>query len=194
MKKIITIIFLSVYLLNLAGTSLYLEYMINKNEKASVSIIDKGEYESEQLVEIKIPLRVPYYSSSAGYERYYGEVNLKGNHYNYVQRKIYNDTVFLLCLPDYTKNKLVKAKTILNAGADNDSPLSTKGEQPLAKKIKFQNEYDQYWSVVKLAQKIFTGNVQHQQNTRALSAAHIEPPVKPPSFKTLLFPENQRAI
>jgi hypothetical protein len=75
--------------------------------------IDAGRIDRNKLVEIKIPFKAPYYSSSPGYERFYGEVNIEGNFYTYVERMVTNDTIFLLCLPDTEKTKLQKAKTSL---------------------------------------------------------------------------------
>lgn len=183
MKKLTTILFLSIYLFNLVGSSIYIEYLIRKNEQKAVASIDEGRYENYQLVEIKVPLRTPYYSSSAGYERYYGEVDLNGHNYNYVQRKVMSDTVYLVCLPDYAKNKLQKAKRELGSGREDQLPDSKKGNSPTAKKQNFQGEYDQYWSKINLEKGIMLTAAVAGAPATGLAAGFSDAPVKPPSFK-----------
>lgn len=182
MKQITTISFLIIYLLNLAGNALYIEYLIEKNNQAVTSQIDEGDYESSQLIELKIPLRAPYYSSSVKYERYYGEVNLLGKNYNYVQRKVLNDTIYLLCLPDYVKNRLEKAKTDINSGITDVQPSkgSKKGTEPAAKKAGAQNEYDEYYFSINLSARQATVNVREIKKDEGLAVAFTEGAFKPP--------------
>jgi len=165
----------------MAGTMLYLEYLIDKNERTVVAKIDKGDYENSQLIEIKVPLRAPYYSSSAAYERYYGEVTIDGRNYNYVERKVFGDTVYLLCLPDYTKNKLQKAKKDLGENQANTPAGPKKAADPVAKKQTFQNEYDQYWTGIKIEKQVMAKAGVPQQPAERLIAGFAKVPVKPPS-------------
>ena len=90
------------------------------------NVIDAGKIDRTELVEIKIPFKSPYYSSSPGYERYYGEVNINGSFYTYVERKVSNDTIYMLCLPDVQKSTLQKAKTTLSSEI---AGITGKGEQ-----------------------------------------------------------------
>lgn len=182
MKKLTTILFLSIYLFNLGGSSMYIEYLISRHEQKAVASIDAGKYENFQLVEIKVPLRTPYYSSSATYERYYGEINLNGHNYNYVQRKVISDTVYLLCLPDHAKNTLQKAKNELNSMRDDQLPASKKSNAPLAKKQDFQNEYDQYWSKIDIGNSIALMPAVAAAPGSHLPAGFSDAPVKPPCF------------
>ncbi len=114
MRKAAAILLITVYLVNLAGGAMLFEYLIQKNDRLLADRIDDGDYEISQLVEVKVPLRLHYYSSSLNYERYYGETEVDGRYYSYVMRKVMNDTVYLLCLPNTLKAELKKAK--INAG------------------------------------------------------------------------------
>lgn len=110
MRKAAAILLITVYLVNLAGGTMLIEYLIQKNDRLLTERIDKGDYEFSQLVEVKVPLRLHYYSSTLNYERYYGEAEADGRYYSYVMRKVMNDTVYLLCLPNTIKAELKKAK------------------------------------------------------------------------------------
>ncbi len=68
--------------------------------------IDLGQYTDDDLLEVKLPLNVPYYSSNISYERYYGDIELDGRFLNYVMRKVVNDTVYLLCMANREKSDL----------------------------------------------------------------------------------------
>ena len=71
--------------------------------------IDEGNYEEQNLIEIQIPLNMPYLSDKE-YEVAYGETNINGIQYQYVKRKISNNTLYMLCLPNIDKSNLVAAK------------------------------------------------------------------------------------
>jgi hypothetical protein len=88
-------------------------FNLNKN-------IETKNYNSDDLVEIKIPLNNPYISDH-NYEDAYGETKVKGKYYQYVKKKISENTLYLMCLPndkkeilDETKNKLAENNTTSN--------------------------------------------------------------------------------
>lgn len=89
--------------------------------------ISAGNYSEEQLVEIQIPLNMPYYSDKE-YENVYGETDWNGSHYRYVKRKVSGNILYLLCLPNEAKNNIVKAKDEFTK-AVNDVPANKQGSQ-----------------------------------------------------------------
>ena len=89
--------------------------------------IDNGLYTESQLVEIRIPLNMPYYSDK-DYENVYGETDWNGNHYRYVKRKVSGNTLYLLCLPNAEKTSLEKAKSDFTKSV-NDIPGNKQGNQ-----------------------------------------------------------------
>lgn len=117
MKKLVAILLLSVHLVNIAGGKLFFLYLLNKSDVEFTKLIDIGNYEAEHLVEIKVPLNLPYYSSTVKYERYYGEVNRNGKFFNYVMRKVMNDTAYYLCLPNMAKAKIGESKVLFDLAA-----------------------------------------------------------------------------
>jgi hypothetical protein len=106
--------------------------------------IDHHKYQDADLVEIKIKLNLPYMTSSSDYEKLVGEIKIKGSHYSYVKRKVSQDTLFLLCLPDQQKDRLQSsedgyagiAQDFDKSGTDNKSakkaPIYNQFHQPAA--------------------------------------------------------------
>lgn len=89
--------------------------------------LDGDDYSNDELISIKTPLNLPYYASSSEYERTYGSVNIEGVVYDYVKKRVYNDTLELLCLPNSTKTKLHDLKnTITQSAADGQASLPLK--------------------------------------------------------------------
>ena len=71
--------------------------------------IEKNNYSEDDLVEIKIPLNNPYISDHS-YEDAFGETTVKGKSYQYVKRKISENTLYLMCLPNEEKASLTTTK------------------------------------------------------------------------------------
>jgi len=68
--------------------------------------VDAAQYGDDELVSVKTKLNLPYYTSSSKFERAYGSINIDGKDYEYVKRRVHNDTLELLCLPNKTKTGL----------------------------------------------------------------------------------------
>lgn len=99
--------------------------------------LDAGNYDHRDLVEVKIPLNLPYYTDRAEYETFYGEAEYQGKMYQYVKRKIAADTLYLLCIPHTEKNDLQIAKSDFFKTVNNlqHDGMPQKGNQPPAIKL-----------------------------------------------------------
>lgn len=135
---------LAVYLFNLAGYSLVFQLMIKHSNKQASAAINTGNYSNAELVHIKIPVLLPYSTNWSDYERYDGEVEYEGIYYKYVKRKIYNDTLHLLCLPDYKRTRLQSAENNYAQQVNNVNASSSEKTANLAKKNTAASEYDQF--------------------------------------------------
>lgn len=112
---------------NLAGYR-WLFSAIEKKATANLEQkISSGNYSEEQLVEIRIPLNMPYYSDK-DYENVYGETDFNGEHYRYVKRKVSDNILYLLCLPNKEKTSIANAKNEFTK-AVNDIPANKPGSQ-----------------------------------------------------------------
>jgi hypothetical protein len=148
LKKIGSILFLLILIFNFCGYKWALSYL---EQKATVRLeqkLDAGKYDISQLVEVKIPLNLPYYNEQSNYETFYGEVELNGQSYQYVKRKIAGDTLFLLCIQHTEKNNIQLAKSDYFKSVNNlQHDGQQKGNQPASIKLMLSeflpNDYDQ---------------------------------------------------
>ena len=111
MKKIGAILLLLILVFNFYGYRWLLSYFEENATTRLEQKLDAGDYDVNQLVEVKIPLRVQYQASWSDYETFYGETKWNGEYYQYVKRKLSNDTLYLLCIPHDEKTKIHAAKT-----------------------------------------------------------------------------------
>lgn len=139
MKKLLAAALLIIHLFNLAGYPFLFKYFIAQSAQQISEKIDKNNFSDSELTELKIALNLPYITPWTGYEKFEGEITIQGNHYNYVKRKISEDTLYLLCLPNKQKDKLQLAKNNYSK-AVNDFNNNEKNDKTI-KKINFLNQY-----------------------------------------------------
>ena len=106
MRRLSAILFLAVLLFNLYGYRVMLNYLQARESVVFQSQLDNEQYSEEDLITIKTPLNLPYYSSTTDFERAYGSVEVNGMIYEYVKRRVSQDTLELLCIPNKTKAHL----------------------------------------------------------------------------------------
>lgn len=71
--------------------------------------VDNNDYDESQLLEVRVPLNMPYQNNQTEFERHYGEMEVNGKYYTYVKRKIEDGVLVLLCLPNSSKEKIKAA-------------------------------------------------------------------------------------
>ncbi|OQP67880.1 hypothetical protein [Niastella populi] len=142
MKRAAAILLLIIFLFNWFGYRLLSDYMQHRADTQLESQLDQHQYNEASLIEIRVPLNMPYQNISSGFERYDGEIEYKGIHYKYVKRKVANGELVLLCLPNETRMKLQNAREeffklvndLQNAQENNSSPASS-----------IKNPITEYW-------------------------------------------------
>lgn len=105
------ILFLGVLLFNLCGYRWVIDYLQQQHDEKLTAQLDNDAYRTEDLISIKTPLSLPYYTATPEFERIDGSVHIDGVEYRYVKRRIVNDSLELLCLPNTAKQKLQNAKS-----------------------------------------------------------------------------------
>ena len=71
--------------------------------------LDNGDYDSNDLITITIPVNIPYLCDWPEFRRVDGEIEFGGKIYRFVKRKVFNGQMILLCLPDENKTQLQAA-------------------------------------------------------------------------------------
>ena len=117
---------LLVLLFNLVGYRLLINEMQDSMSVALERKVDRNEFDDHELITIKTKLNLPYYNSSPEFERVYGSININGVDYEYVKRRVYKDTLELLCLPNETKTRLETAKNDFLNLSLNGQPANKK--------------------------------------------------------------------
>jgi len=145
LKQVTAIFFLILFAFNWFGYRLYYDYLQHKTNENLEALIENNSYDESQLMELKIPIHLPYQTNWTSYQRYDGEIKLNGTIYKYVKRKLSNDTLYLMCLPNSNKMRLETAKNdffkISNDLAQNDHSKKTDNSKSVFKNL--QNVYNE---------------------------------------------------
>ena len=145
--------------------------------------LDNNAYDESQLVELKIPIHLPYQTSWSSYQRYNGEIEINGILYKYVKRKVANDTLSLMCIANTKKMHLETAKDdffkISNDLMQNNNSKKSGNSKSAFKNL--QGEYDQYSFVSNTFSMVYGRQncwlpIQSQN---LLSSPHISPEQPP---------------
>lgn len=147
MRKIIALFFVVLFLFNFFGYRLVVQYLQRKVSTQLEVRLDNNLYEDSQLIELKVPLLLPYQTNWSAFQRYNGEIEIGGMMYKYVKRKMANDTLYLMCVLNTKKMHLETAKNDFFK-ATNDLTQNTDSKKTdNSKNIAFKNiqgEYDDY--------------------------------------------------
>ena len=140
MRQLSAILFLAILLFNFYGYSLVIDCMQNRQSAILESKLDKQQYNDDELISIKTPLNLPYYTSSPTYERAYGSLEVNGTVYEYVKRRVNHDTLELLCLPNKAKTNFRSVKNEFVKFA-TDATSSQQDKKSNVFKISFPDFY-----------------------------------------------------
>lgn len=111
MRKTASILLLAILLFNWFGYQLYTSYMESKADVVFKDRLDNENFDETQLISVKVPAtNLGYYINSAQFERVDGTAEINGVQYNYVKRRVFNDSVEMLCIPNHTAMQLKNAK------------------------------------------------------------------------------------
>jgi hypothetical protein len=143
LRKILAILLLGVHLFNLGGYRLVFSQLESKFGTQMVAKIDRSEYNDKDLIEVKVPVNLPYHTNWQDFERYDGEIQIAGVHYSYVKRKLQNDTLILMCIPNTDKMKLFNARETFFSFVNDMQQTESSKQIPLpVKPVKiFMAEY-----------------------------------------------------
>ena len=116
-------------LFNGFGYRLVSNYFDQKAADQLVELIEENDYDASYLVTIKTPINLPYYANNPQFERVDGEIVIKGIVYQYVQRRIYNDSLELKVIPNQDRLHIKNAREdfyklaqdLSNTGTDKKS-------------------------------------------------------------------------
>ena len=102
---------LGILLFNLCGYQILHVYLEERAGHQFQLKLDINNYDETTLISIKVPAEhLTYYNHSVHFERFSGQIEIGGVTYSYVKRRLYNDTIEMLCIPNQTEMELQKTK------------------------------------------------------------------------------------
>ena len=93
-----------------------------------------NKYAVDDLVSVKVPVNMPTVENWKDYSYISGQVQFKNHSYNYVKIKMTKDTIYLMCIPNYKKTRLIN-QNIIDARKIADIPVGKKEHVPFGKAI-----------------------------------------------------------
>ncbi len=159
-----------------------MRYVEHRQGLAIEQQLNNNQYDEASLIEIKVPLSVPYLSEWKEFERVDGEIEYKDVHYKYVKRKIEKGFLILKCIPNESKARIMNAKNaffkLVNDLQTQTPAKKSAGENHSVKTFSF--EYCQRtitWNFSDLPLSLTFSNYDH---TGSLLSAVICSPEQPP--------------
>jgi hypothetical protein len=110
LKKIAAIVLLILLVFNWCGYRFLFNWAQEKADTQLEAKLDKNEYREDDLIEISVPLNLPYQTDWADFERVDGEIEIDGIHYKYVKRKVQQGQLVLKCIPNHSKQQMLNAR------------------------------------------------------------------------------------
>jgi hypothetical protein len=181
LKKIFAIAMLALLLFNIWGYQLLFEYFIYQSDNSITEQINNNRYKPTDLVEVKIPVHLNIQDWD-DFKPITGRIKVKETCYNYAELKMTRDTLYLMCISNNDKARLIKAGVIYAKAVNDVLPVSKKGHDQSTKKentlseynlLTFNYKYSAYATAIKQSNCVIT---------LSLDNPFIESPVKPPNF------------
>jgi hypothetical protein len=111
LKRIAAILLLSVLLFNWVGYRLLTAFWEARAAARMEASLDNDQYDPSQLIPMRVSANaLPYYTASEQFERSNGFIQIGSTRYRTVKRRLYNDSIEFLCIPDGAANQLRTAK------------------------------------------------------------------------------------
>lgn len=111
MKRIAAILLMGILFFNWYGYKLLSSYLEDRADRRLEARLDDQDFDESQLISIKVPAsHLSYYNSNTQFERVDGQIEVKGIQYKYVKRRLYNDSLEMLCIPNYAAMTIQTAR------------------------------------------------------------------------------------
>jgi hypothetical protein len=144
LRKLTAVVLLSLLTFNWFGYRFVVQYLENRSNVLLQSKLDKEQFDSKDLFEVRFTLNLPYITDWKEFENYSGETTINGHHYRYVKRKLAGNQLVLLCVPNRESDRLQKAGTEYFKqvndipGAEKKSKLPIKIAKAISKDFNFR--------------------------------------------------------
>jgi hypothetical protein len=177
-----SIFFLTVILFNSGGYRLLMKYLEAHQNTQLERRLDEKQYDETALIEIHVPVSLPYQTDWKEFERVNGEIEYQGTHYKFVERKLQGGEMIYKCIPNEGKAQLVNAREnffkLVNDLQTQESSSKKSGTNHSVKTFSFDFcDELKSWSLTSLQQEASFYNI---HNAAFLPAAYVLTAEQPP--------------
>lgn len=107
MKKGLAIIFLMVFLFNVGGYYVVFWGLRFHTDQQLSDRVKANLYGADEIVELRIPVTLPYPIQDQGFQPVDGRFEHQGEHFKLIKHKFENDTLYVVCIRDLETRRLV---------------------------------------------------------------------------------------
>ena len=180
LKKIATIFLLSLMLFNMVGYRFVFAVLDNMATQKLDAKLDAGDYAEENLVEIRVPLNMPYQDRVTAFERHYGEITIEGRAYTYVKMRIERDMLVLKCIANSSKQQLKNTSDNL-AKSNSSQDMENSGKKHNTSFGKnLTSDYDHTNQLFDLSKNTQLIKINYPDFTTPVCKASVSPIYQPP--------------
>ena len=167
-------------LFNMVGYRFVFTMLDNIASEKQDARIDAGDYNEANLIEIKVPLNMPYQQRFTEFERHYGEITVDGVVYTYVKMKVDDNMLILKCMPDLSRQQIKKAENNL-AKANSSQDMENNGKKHNTSFGKnLISDYDHTNQLFDLSKNTPVIKINYFDFATPVIATSIIPPHQPP--------------
>jgi hypothetical protein len=171
MRKIIATIFLATLAMNWLGYDLIVAVIQNNANKVFNNKIESGDFNTQNLYEIKVDLDLPYATDWATFEKTRGTIVVDGVVYNFVERKYENGFMIYRCLPNHRGTELQNARDYFQSLVYDMEKQEKKDPAPKpapVKKLSIES------TELEINNFSFASHIQHNHPSSFISAARLD--------------------
>ncbi len=180
MKKTVTIFFLLLMLFSMVGYRFAFSILDNRATEKLDARLDAGDYTEASLIELRVPLNMPYQNRLTEFERQYGEITVDGVLYTYVKMKIDQDMLVLKCIPNTDGQQIKNAENVLTKSNSSQDMEHTGKKHKTSNNQNFSNDYDDKNQSFLLTNHSIVIELQFPEFSASVSDVLIKTPLQPP--------------
>ena len=167
-------------LFNMVGYRFVFTMLDNVAAQNQDAIIDAGNYNEANLIEVRVPLNMPYQERVTEFERHYGEMIVDGVVYTYVKMKVEHHELILKCIPDVNRQQIKNSENNLTK-ANSSQGMENNGKKHNNSFSKNTiSDYDNKDQTYILQANKLIVLLSYPDYTTSILKASIAPPHQPP--------------
>ena len=167
-------------LFNMVGYRFVFTILDNVASQKQNTRLDAGDYDEANLIEISVPLNMPYQERVTEFERHYGEITVDGVVYTYVKIKVDNNQLILKCIPDLNRQQIKNSENNLaKANSSQDMDNNGKKQHPSFSK-KITSDYDNKNQAYNLSPNTVIVKINYADLSLSVRDASVDTPHQPP--------------